>query len=53
LIAKTPRIIIQPTRIKAPPVAQGGIDAKMGAKKSEMKKHIPVVMAVKPVRPPS
>jgi hypothetical protein len=52
-MAKTPRIIMQPTRIKAPPVAQGGIDAKMGAKKSDMKKHIPVVIAVSPVLPPS
>src|SRR5690242_13190081 len=44
---------MQPTRIKAPPVAHGGMEAKMGAKKSEMKKQIPVVMAVSPVRPPS
>jgi len=35
------------------PVAQGGIDAKIGAKKRESRKHVPVVMAVRPVRPPS
>ena len=35
------------------PVAQGGIEAKIGAKKREMMKHSPVVMAVKPVLPPS
>jgi len=35
------------------PVAHGGMDAKIGAKKREIKKHMPVVMAVKPVLPPS
>jgi hypothetical protein len=35
------------------PVAQGGIDAKMGAKNSERRKQKPVVIAVSPVRPPS
>lgn len=35
------------------PVAQGGIEAKSGAKQSEMRKHIPVTTAVNPVRPPS
>jgi hypothetical protein len=35
------------------PVAQGGIEAKIGAKKMEMKKQRPVVMAVRPVLPPS
>jgi hypothetical protein len=35
------------------PVAQGGIEAKIGAKKMEMIKHNPVVTAVSPVRPPS
>ena len=35
------------------PVAQGGIDAKIGAKKIEVKKQKPVTMAVRPVRPPS
>jgi len=35
------------------PVAHGGIDAKIGAKKMEMMKHSPVVKAVSPVRPPS
>lgn len=37
----------------APPVAQAGIDAKIGAKKTEMKNAIPVTMAVIPVLPPS
>ena len=37
----------------APPVAQEGMDAKMGAKKTEMKNMKPVVIAVMPVRPPS
>lgn len=35
------------------PVAHGGMDAKIGAKKTAMIKHSPVTMAVKPVRPPS
>ncbi len=35
------------------PVAQGGMEAKMGAKKTATTKHSPVTMAVKPVRPPS
>ena len=35
------------------PVAHGGILAKIGAKKIEIKKHMPVVTAVNPVRPPS
>ena len=35
------------------PVAQGGMDAKMGAKKIEMKKQRPVTIAVIPVLPPS
>ena len=35
------------------PVAQGGIEAKIGAKNIDIKKHVPVVMAVNPVRPPS
>jgi hypothetical protein len=35
------------------PVAQGGIEAKMGAKNKEMRKQMPVVMAVNPVLPPS
>ena len=34
-------------------VAHGGMDAKIGAKKMEMKNEIPVKMAVKPVLPPS
>ena len=35
------------------PVAHGGIEAKIGAKKIDIKKQTPVVIAVKPVRPPS
>ena len=35
------------------PVAHGGMDAKIGAKNMEMKKQRPVVMAVRPVLPPS
>ena len=35
------------------PVAQGGIDANMGAKKRDNRKQIPVVVAVSPVFPPS
>ncbi len=34
-------------------MAHGGMEAKMGAKKMEMKKQTPVVMAVSPVFPPS
>src|SRR5438477_275491 len=41
------------TKTKVHPVAHGGIDAKIGAKKIEIRKHMPVVMAVRPVRPPS
>src|SRR5438105_1140966 len=37
----------------APIFAHGGIEAKIGAKKTEIKKQRPVVMAVKPVLPPS
>jgi len=33
--------------------SQVGIEVKIGAKNSEIKKQKPVVMAVKPVRPPS
>lgn len=43
----------EPTTTRAPPVAQGGIDAKMGAKKTETKKRSPVTIAVIPVLPPS
>jgi len=35
------------------PVAQGGMDAKIGAKKTEIKNMIPTTMAVIPVLPPS
>ena len=39
--------------INVQPVAQGGMEAKIGAKKIAMKKQMPVVMAVRPVAPPS
>lgn len=39
--------------IRVQPVAHGGMDAKMGAKKIEMIKQRPVIIAVKPVLPPS
>ena len=39
--------------MRVQPVAQGGMEAKIGAKKMEMKKQMPVVMAVMPVLPPS
>lgn len=41
------------TKISVHPVAQGGILANIGAKKMDTKKHNPVTIAVKPVRPPS
>ncbi len=44
---------LEPTRIKVQPVAQGGIDAKIGAKKIDIRKQTPVVIAVSPVLPPS
>ncbi len=39
--------------IKVQPVAQGGIEAKIGAKNIEMRKQNPETIAVRPVRPPS
>jgi hypothetical protein len=53
LISVTDLTIIDPTRINTQPVAHGGIEAKMGAKKMEMKKQIPDTIAVRPVLPPS
>lgn len=47
------RIMREPTITRAPPVAQPGMDEKMGAKNTEMKKQIPVIIAVIPVLPPS
>jgi hypothetical protein len=43
----------EPTITKALPVAQEGIEAKMGEKNTEMKNAKPVVIAVRPVFPPS
>ena len=45
--------IMAPTMMSVQPVAHGGMDAKIGAKKMEMKKQRPVVMAVSPILPPS
>jgi hypothetical protein len=42
-----------PTRMSVQPVAQGGMLAKIGAKKMEIRKQVPLVIAVKPVFPPS
>lgn len=39
--------------MRAHPVAHGGTDAKMGAKKTDTTKQSPVTTAVRPVRPPS
>jgi hypothetical protein len=41
------------TKISVHPVAHGGIDANIGAKKIAIKKQTPVVTAVSPVFPPS
>jgi hypothetical protein len=41
------------TKINVHPVAQGGIEAKIGAKKIETIKQSPVVTAASPVLPPS
>jgi len=43
----------EPTMTRALPVAQDGIEAKIGEKNTEMKNMKPVVIAVRPVLPPS
>ena len=43
----------EPTMIKAPPIAQGGILAMIGAKKILSKKKKPQKTAVRPVRDPA
>src|ERR1700760_965941 len=53
LIYTTCRIIMHPTSTRVQPVAHGGIEAKIGEKKIEMRKQTPVVIAVRPVLPPS
>jgi len=53
LISLAAFAIIAPTMMSVQPVAHGGMDANIGAKKMEMKKQRPVVMAVRPVLPPS
>lgn len=41
------------TRIKVDPVAHGGTEARIGAKKRQTRKQTPAEIAVSPVRPPS
>src|SRR3978361_2136483 len=53
LISVQALAIIAPTSIRVQPVAHGGMDANIGAKKIEMKKQRPVTQAVIPVAPPS
>lgn len=43
----------EPTMTRALPVAQDGMEAKIGEKNIEMKNMNPVVIAVRPVLPPS
>jgi hypothetical protein len=45
--------VAQLTITRTGPVAHGGMEAKIGAKKIAMKKHRPVNIEVKPVAPPS
>jgi hypothetical protein len=47
------RTIKAPAITKALPVAQDGIDAKIGEKKTQMKNMKPITMPVIPVLPPS
>lgn len=53
LISAAALAIRAPTMTSVQPVAHGGMDAKIGAKKTLMKKARPVVIAVSPVPPPS
>lgn len=46
-------IINDPTMTRAPPVAHEGMEAKIGAKKTETKNISPTTTAVIPVFPPS
>ena len=46
-------IIKDPTMTRAPPVAHDGMEAKIGAKKTETRNIRPVTIAVMPVLPPS
>jgi len=46
-------IIKDPTMTRAPPVAHDGMEAKIGAKKTETRNIRPVTIAVIPVLPPS
>ena len=47
------RIMRLPTITNAPPVAQLGMEAKIGAKNTLTKNMMPVIIAVMPVFPPS
>ena len=53
LISAKLRLINAPTTTNAPPVAHGGIDAMIGAKKILKKKYVPMMTAVNPVRAPA
>ena len=53
LISVVALVIKAPTMTRVHPVAQGGMEAKMGAKKTAMKKQMPVTQDVRPVLPPS
>lgn len=53
LISVVALVISAPTMTRVQPVAQGGMDAKIGAKKTAMKKQKPVTQEVRPVFPPS
>jgi hypothetical protein len=53
LISMRLRLMRAPTTMSAPPVAHGGMDAIMGAKKMLRKKEKPQRTAVKPVRAPA
>jgi hypothetical protein len=46
-------IIKDPTMTRAPPVAHDGMEAKIGAKKTELRNIRPITTAVIPVLPPS
>lgn len=53
LISLTPSNIRNPTKISAGAVAKDGMDVNSGEKKVASRNKIPVVIAVRPVRPPT
>ena len=53
MISTVALVINAPTRTRVDPVAHDGMDAKIGAKKTAIKKQIPVTQDVRPVLPPS